>query len=163
MKKILKPKWLLFALAAVIISSCGNHGNNLSKYSYTVYNQSDNTLYFAEGFGAHYNGMNFYPDTSLPVSKPSLYIVRAHQSLPNGVNYEDWSTMFNSLPTDTLSIYIFSADALDNSSWNDIKTGYKILRRYDLSLEDIKKLDNKIYYPPTPEMQHMKMYPAYGN
>jgi hypothetical protein len=163
MKKVLNPKWLLFLLSAVVIGSCSNHGNSLSKYSYTVYNQSDNTIYFAEGFGARYNGMNLYPDTALPANKPLLYIVRAHQSLPNGVNYDDWSTMFNSLPTDTLSVYVFSAETLDNSSWDDIKTGYKILKRYDLSLDDIKKLNNNISYPPTPDMQHMKMYPAYGN
>jgi len=163
MKKALKLKWIFFLLLAFAINSCGSHSNALSQYSYTVYNQSENTIYFSEGFGARYDGMNMYPDTSLPANKPSLYIVRSRQSLPNSIGYEDWTTMFNDLPTDTLSIYFFSAATLNNFSWKDIKTGYKILRRYDLSLNDIKKLNNKVYYPPTPEMQHMKMYPAYSD
>jgi hypothetical protein len=69
------------------------------------------------------------------------------------------------LPHDTLSIYFFSQDTLNKYSWEEIQRDYKILRRYDLSIEDIHKLHNEydipvITYPPTGTLE---IYSSMGN
>ena len=59
-----------------------------------------------------------------------------------------------------MSVFIFHTDTLNKYSWQEVRDGYKILRRYDLSLEDIKKMKWTIPYPPDESMAGMKMYRA---
>ncbi|SQA93841.1 hypothetical protein [Capnocytophaga ochracea] len=73
-----------------------------------------------------------------------------------------WRDIFKELPKDTLSIFIFNTDTLNKYSWEEVRRDYKILKRYDLSIQDLELLDYKVYYPPTPAMSQMKMYPKYG-
>jgi len=44
------------------------------------------------------------------------------------------------------------------NEWADI-----ILRRYDLTPEDLELLNWEVPYPPTEVMKNMKMWPPYGN
>lgn len=67
-----------------------------------------------------------------------------------------------STPKDTLRVFIFDNDTLEAYPWDDIQNNYRILIRYDLIGADIDELDEVIYYPPTPEMQYVKMYPPYS-
>ena len=60
-----------------------------------------------------------------------------------------------------MSIYLFDAETVDNTPWETIREEYKVLKRYDLSLEDIQFLDYEISYPPTEQMKDMRMYPPY--
>jgi hypothetical protein len=109
-----------------------------------------------------------YPDTTLSILKenigyPTISGKTAHRTISN-ISYEKWIASF---PNDTVSIYIFNQDTLNRYSWEEIQRDYKILQRYDLSLEDIRKLKNQygvpeIPYPPTEIMKNMKMYPPYG-
>ena len=80
---------------------------------------------------------------------------------------------------DTLSLFILESRLLENEVWVDKDGGYwkndawlkameetDVLARYDLSLEDIDRFrDDKgvvtLYYPPTPEMKDIKMWPPY--
>jgi hypothetical protein len=49
--------------------------------------------------------------------------------------------------TDTLSIYVFDTDTLNTYDWVKVKVGYKVLKRYDLSLDDLKQMNWTITYP----------------
>ena len=143
---------------------------DLTDKSYSIFidNKSEFIIssYLALG---EIDGVTAYPDTTLFFDKKRIGYEtepgkRAYRILPT-FTYEKWFTML--LPQDTLSIYIFSKDTLDKFSWFEIQSGYKILQRYDLSLEDFKSLSDKngvpvIYYPPTEAMKNMKMYPPYG-
>ena len=60
-----------------------------------------------------------------------------------------------------MSVFIFDSEILENIEWKEIRDNYMILKRYDLSLEDLQKLDFTLYYPPTEEMKDIKMYPPY--
>jgi len=60
-----------------------------------------------------------------------------------------------------MSIYLFDAETVDNIPWETIREEYKVLKRYDLNLEDIQFLDYEISYPPTEQMKDMRMYPPY--
>ena len=63
--------------------------------------------------------------------------------------------------SDTLSVFVFHIDTLLNHSWKEIRDGYKILVRYDLSAKDLESLRGEIYYPPTMAMRNIKMFPPY--
>lgn len=64
---------------------------------------------------------------------------------------------------DTISFAIFDADTIAAYPWDVINREYKIVRRYDLSIHDLQKLDYTLYYPPNESMRDMKMYPPYGS
>ncbi len=64
-----------------------------------------------------------------------------------------------SLPNDTLSIFIFHSDTVSSYPWQTIRTEYKILKRYDLSIADLERLNYKVSYPPDNRMENVKMYP----
>ena len=70
--------------------------------------------------------------------------------------------IFKYLPKDTLSVYFFHPDTLAKYPWETIRKEYNILKRYDLSIEDMQLLDYEIAYPPTEMMKDIKMYPPYG-
>lgn len=100
-----------------------------------------------------------YPDTTLTSQRATVNIDIQK------VHYEDFSLeyekVFSYLPSDTLSIYIFHTDTLKKYSWDIIKERYMVLKRYDLSLDDLKKLDYTVPYPPSSAMSNMKMFPPY--
>ena len=105
---------------------------------------------------------NQYPDTILP--ETNRYIVyNMEKELSSGLehHFPTWEKYFSLLPRDTLSIYIFHSDTLNKYPWNIVKEKYMILKRYDLSLSDLKQLDFKVPYPPSSAMSNMKMYPPY--
>jgi len=56
---------------------------------------------------------------------------------------------------ETLGIYIFDAIELEQ----ELK--FKTLKRYDLTLEDLRKLDWIVTYPPTEAMKDITMHPPY--
>ena len=64
-------------------------------------------------------------------------------------------------PNDTLRLFIFQDDIVDNYGWEKVHDDYMILVRYDLSKEDIQRLNTDIHYPPTEEMRDVHMYPPY--
>jgi hypothetical protein len=97
-----------------------------------------------------WNGMeHIYPDTTLPTMKPGMRFVppekkRVFIETGSGGN---WDQVFFNLPSDTLSIYLFSADTLATYNWSEIHDKYLILKRYDLSLQDLKNSNFIITYP----------------
>ena len=56
-----------------------------------------------------------------------------------------WEGMFES--HDTLMIFIFDEATLKTVPWDTIRKNYMILKRYDLSLEDLVKMDWRVTYP----------------
>lgn len=110
-----------------------------------------------------------YPDTLLPDTPifqgPSLIsYVKAHPKDDIGHVYSEpnWKRTLSVYTTsDTLSVFIFHLDTLLNVPWKEIRDGYKILARYDLTVKDLYDLDDVIYYPPTVAMRNVKMFPPY--
>lgn len=90
-----------------------------------------------------------YPDTTLPGEnvfleweiepKTRTLLYNSHLKWEKGFDYF--------LIADTLSIFLFHADTLDKYSWKEVRDGYMVLKRYDLSLEDLKECDYSITYP----------------
>jgi hypothetical protein len=63
---------------------------------------------------------------------------------------------------DTLFLFIFDADVIENTPWEIVARDYLVLRRYDLTLEDLQRLNWQVTYPPTAAMRDVKMFPPFG-
>lgn len=109
-----------------------------SVYGMRVYNNSDKLV------NCFYQ--NNYPDALLPQNRPPLAGIR-----PNDFTFldskEKWEKVFKKSPRDTLSFFILSVDTLQKYSWQIIRQQNKILKRYDLSLQDLENKGYKINYP----------------
>jgi hypothetical protein len=130
---------------------------------FSMKNNSNSDICFYVSSGSY-----VYPDTTISFDREKV----GYTTKPNTTNtswsipiysYEIWISGF---PKDTVSIYIFSQDTVNIYEWEIIQQDYKILQRYDLSLEDINNLKNEndipvITYPPSEAMKNMKMYPPY--
>ncbi len=56
-------------------------------------------------------------------------------------------SLFESLENEVLMIFLFSKDTIDQVPWDRIRDEYLILRRYDLTLEDLEAMNWTIEYP----------------
>lgn len=153
-------KKLLLVIVCTILISCKFEGIGERRYTIIVSNNSNHSIVFHFAFGGLYDG-GLYPDTLLPQS--CEYIYREIKASGKYYYYSSakWEEIYSNLPCDTMSVFIFHTDTLNKYSWQEVRDGYKILRRYDLSLEDIKKMKWTIPYPPDESMAGMKMYPPY--
>lgn len=112
-------------------------------YPVDIQNNTDHSITFhVAGLGAEH----VYPDTALESTKPPMEVIPSGQTRTWSVRYS-FEEYFDRLPADKFSIYLFHLDTLNSNSWNQIISGYKILRRYDLSLSDLKNNNYRIAYP----------------
>ena len=74
--------------------------------------------------------------------------------------YKDFIQSYGS---DTIIIFIFNADTLSKYTWDEVRADYKILKRYDISWQEMEATKGKIYYPPTEAMKDIKQWPPYGS
>lgn len=127
----------ILILLSIIL--CSNHCENFVDhvYSIKIQNNSKDTILFYESYN--------YPDTLIAKEKPRLVMV-----FPSEYSFldskEDWNEVLVP-PKDTLSIFILSKDTVDKYSWEEIRKTYNILKRYDLSLEDLENLTWTVSYP----------------
>ena len=128
-------------------------------------NNSNDTLvvYVADGF------YTAYPDTLLSDKNQG----RLHGCFSEEMTCVIYGfavepeKIYKRLPKDTLSIFILNMDNSyeidEDSLWKEMNYGKRFLRRYDLSIQDIKRLKFLLSYPPDERMQGIKMYPPYGS
>jgi hypothetical protein len=107
-------------------------------YRIKIVNNSDNLIRFHPGY--------IYPDTLLPTFEPLLVGIEADNFFYLDME-EKWEEVFSELPADTLSIFFFSEDTLKLYTWDQIRADYKILDRYDLSLQDVKDNNWEVVFP----------------
>lgn len=165
MKKNIKTL-LLFLLMIVGIFSCEKFP--VKRYDLLIKNNSHTNVccYFYLVWDGGDNGV-VYPDTLLSFDREDLQCINIgeeYRTSRSGIPITEWVA---SQPKDTLSIFIFSKDTLERYYWENIQQNCNILKRYDLSIEDMEKLSvtkstTIIPYPPTEAMKKMKMYPPYG-
>ena len=109
-----------------------------------VVNTTAKTIYVSAGTRRY--GMSSYPDTLLPADKPSLLIVRPndYNNLATSIG---WEVAIKDNDPDSLNIYVFDADTINRYSWDKIKAHNKVLKRYDLSIDDLKRKNWSITFP----------------
>lgn len=101
-----------------------------------------------------------YPDTTLMSPPAGIQEISAGEKISIAGGSLPWKRIFDtSVPTDTLSLIIIHFDTLSSLPWDEIRTEYKILKRYDLSLADLERINFTIVYPPDESMEGIKMFP----
>jgi len=106
-----------------------------------IANNSNSTVYFNYSFA--------FPDTTLrlednPVTSDDFYRIQSGETVTNPIMGR-WESKFDIY--DTLMIFIFDETTLKNVPWDTIMKNYMILKRYDLSLEDLVRMDWRVTYP----------------
>ena len=140
--KIMKYTILVFSTIILLANCCENM---MEKWFYIrVANISQKAIMVTAGYERFL--MNAYPDTTLPSSEPDLYKIEPNKQINLRSGFE-WEKVIEEMPLDTLSIYVFDADTLNTYDWIQVKEGYKVLKRYDLSLDDLRKMNWTITYP----------------
>jgi hypothetical protein len=133
----MKPIFLILSCLLIVNSSC--HKDEGLKLR--VNNISEKAIYVS--------WTSAYPDTSLnhmvnPTYNSQINKVGAHRIQPD--YYGDPSkAFFKSI--DTLSVFVFDAQVLENTPWDTVKGKYLVLKRFDLSFDDLNKLNWIITYP----------------
>ncbi|GHT32427.1 hypothetical protein FACS189434_04160 [Bacteroidia bacterium] len=155
-------KIIIFNLTILIcLLSCRTEDSNHHTISFV--NKSESPVYIT------YEGT--YPDTlpiTLGVSIAKDYKVDINEknitALGSGISA--WEKIFKRFTSDTLMVYVFDAskvDSLIKEKPSRPSSFAALVKRYDLSLNDLQRMGWVLYYPPTEAMKDIKMWPPYGN
>ncbi len=117
-----------------------NHDNTL-----TIVNNSDITIWWQIG--------RSYPDTTLSdenewlVGRNTEQIAKPHSKISSfpSDNRETWFKA--NFPCDTMMVFVFDSYVMTNLPWEQVKNEYLVLKRYDLSLDDLNRMSWTISYP----------------
>ncbi len=88
-----------------------------------------------------------YPDTSIPLNNSKMFGVPPGSKTGKVFKGKKWSDVFARTPKDTLSVFLFSSDTVVVYSWDEIRSGYKVLKRFDLSQQDLEAMNYTVTYP----------------
>ena len=129
-------------------------------YPLDLKNNSSHSIGVFFNYGERY--MAIYPDTTIWATQNGngLAEVQSQEKKVIAESGARWESVFEvNVPSDTVSVFIFHSDTLSKYDWETIQKDYKILQRYDLSLEDLERLKFTLTYPPDASMAGIKMYP----
>jgi len=138
----------ILLLVAPILTACPTE----RMYSFEFRNNSDVDVYFYLGVIEREYGGSLYPDTAISAVRAGNPVSKGGRRIFHYFNEH----------TDILCLFIFDAKVFHTYSWDEIKDGYKILKRYDLSREDIVRLNHLIVFPPDERMRNIRMYPPFN-
>ncbi len=134
--------YIFLAILFNVLTSC--HPDKYYSF-FTIKNNSAS--------GICYSYSNSYPDTSIPNNKylPTP-IIAPSNVIQSGESYTvvkaaTLGDYFKSVPSGTMEIFIFDAQVVQTIPWDTVVTKYMVLKRYDLSLDSIKKMNGVINYP----------------
>lgn len=91
-----------------------------------------------------------YPDTSIQDKEtPGFNSISIEPHSKNvHLTFVSWETLINqNNQYGIISILIFSSDTIQTYSWEEIQKNYNVLKRYDLSLQDLERMNWTITYP----------------
>ena len=130
-------------LLTTIVSSCGDRVFG-TKIGFAIVNNADHPIGFYIADGGPYG--TYYPD-SLPETNDYItYDSRTVIQPGLKIRYcPSWEAYFKDQPFDTLSVFIFHTDTLNKYSWEEVRDGYKILKRYDLGKDDLENMHQLVY------------------
>ena len=150
----MKKRYLIICSIILSFCSCVYEGHETIIFR----NNTDKDIYIARSLE--------YPDTTY-WPWDMLFKTWGRISAFSSSNPEALS-MFppyeHSLGHKILMVFVFDADTIDYYGWSYIRDNHINItkQRYDLSLDDLIKLDFILQFPPTEEMRDIKMWPLYG-
>lgn len=154
-------KLIIYLILILFLNSCIIEYKEKFLYLTNNSNHSIN-LYFNNLKKMNNDAINkVYPDTLIR-KDIEIWIgdeILAGKRTVGVIGANDWKELYSlDAPQDTLSLFIFHKDTIAKYSWDEIRGDYKILTRYDLSLEDLKRLDFVLTYPPDERMNNIKIF-----
>jgi hypothetical protein len=112
--------------------------------SITIQNNTDKALLRYFDF---YN----YPDTNLAIDNPFNNAKQEElASIPpqnSAEQKEAWIKYFEQTNTTKLMLFLLDYETVKSIEWDTIKANYLILKRYDLSLQDLENMNWTVTYP----------------
>ena len=108
-------------------------------YNIYVNNRSDRAIYF--DFSPLYPDTLFYDN---PTSSGDMFKLNPHQTSNDG-HKSCVEGYFYRVPK--IIYFIYDAQLLETTPWDSVAKKYMILKRYELSLEDLKRTNWTISYP----------------
>jgi hypothetical protein len=135
-----KNNWIILILSLIILSASSCESTYYD-HRLKLYNNSEKTLY-----ATYYQS---FPDTALGQHSFSY---SPNRRINPGETFTlsrggTWETAFKEQINEKLMIFVFDANVVENTPWDTIRKNYIILKRYDLSLEDLERLDWMVTYP----------------
>jgi len=134
-------KYIIGILSLLMLSStCCKKDEN--KHDLILFiNNSNKTIFLKSSVG--------FPDTLIHFSNPALAGNSnkvAPKSSGDPLRLSDtYEELFRQI--DTLMVFVFDSQTLEIEPWDTVKKNYLILKRYDLSLLDLKNKNWVITYP----------------
>jgi hypothetical protein len=140
----------LVLLALISLASCENISLGKKVWRISIENRSSQIIQVIhpeyDRKKKEWLNINLYPDTSLVQNKP-INMISLKPTTKNVIDLaRDYDETFETIPSGKLSIYIFSEDTLNKYSWEEIRQGYKVLKRYDLTHAELDQMDYTIVY-----------------
>ena len=160
MKNIIK---LLLVSLTCMATACVSKESENCHLAIEFSNNSDMTLYVKDDSFYLVDSPDPFDIRKRSYFHPGQKNIKSHSVSKDAISSRNcWEYSFRSA-IEMLYIYVFDAAVVENTPWEVIARDYLVLKRYDLSLEDLQKLDWRVTYPPTDAMKDIKQYPPYGN
>jgi len=143
----MKMNFIVLIITILLLNqACGDKEENCHK-TITFKNISNNSLYVV--------GSTFYPDSSIYSGIPNPVLDPTHTKVfPEETNTRVlWGrdcielAFKDLIPSDTMMVYVFDAHLLETTPWDSVKANYMVLKRFDLSIEDLENSNWIITYP----------------
>lgn len=133
---------VILFMGIMFISATCTKNSETCHTEVTILNNSDSDIYF---------GLSLrYPDTLIlypnPASAGDYYKVEKH-SRKKDIDDECIENIFEENSSGTLMYYIYDAQTLETVPWDSVVKKYMILKRYELSLDDLQRMNWTITYP----------------
>ena len=140
MNKRMKKNVIVIYICFACFIICCSCRHETCHHRITINNNSNKSIYY-------YNGSQ-YPDTILTFYSQfksgdvfSIEKFSSKDALYNGC-IEGILYQFKKI-----SFTLFDAQTIDTTPWDTVRAKYLILKRYDLSLEDLQRMNWTITYP----------------
>ncbi len=127
---------ILYLMGIILLKACEFPGD--TQHYFTINNNTNHVI--------SYYISETYPDTSIIETQPILKLVQPNSSRKES-SWGTWNERFEQINEGKISIFIFHSDTLNKYSWDKIRSEYMVLKRFDLSLEDLKQNNFTINYP----------------
>ena len=151
---------IFFICVVVLCPSCRFLPYEQGEHCIYLKNESGYMLscFVADEFNSGFS----YPDTLLPANPNPVCMVDS--IMDSGLIFSrmlSWESIFSYTHSGVLSVYLFKQEDVDNLGWKYLSEHNGYLVRYDLRLNDLRLLDDTLYYPPTMAMRNIHMFPPY--
>lgn len=104
----------------------------------TLYNNTKQLIVYSTSF--------LYPDTTLNANNAVKGGIQPHDFTYFSSTH-DWEKVFQENNATKLSFFFFSPDTISKYGWDDVRTNYRVLKRKDFTLQELKDQNYTVSYP----------------